>query len=393
MSLIASLFAPAPSAAVPHPAADFWYSPAGSESSAGVAVTPETALRCSAVFACVKVLSETIAYLPPVVYRRLPGGGKERATDHPVQRTLARPNAYQTRFEFFEMLVGQLALRGNAYAEISIDARGIMELHPRHPDRVAVRRGPSGGMIYELRDATGGVRIVPGSMMLHVRMLSGDGLIGMSPIEYAAESIGKSLAADRFGSKFFGNAARPSGVLTHPGTLSEEAKKHLRYSWQSAHGGANVGGVAVLEEGLDFKPITLTAEEAQFIQTLQHGVEDIARFYRMPLHKIGHLLRATFSNIEHQAIEFVTDTIAPNCARIEQALTRALVPEEEQGTIFVEYLLDSLLRGDSQSRFTAYQSALTAGWMTRNEVRARENLNAIEGLDTPLAPLNMGEAG
>lgn len=390
MSLILDLFRRAPAAASPSPVDDYWYTPVGGANASGVDVSPDAALRCSAVFACVKVISETVAMLPVHVYRRMPGGGKERLPGHVAQLALNRPNPHQTRFEWLELLCGHLEMRGNAYSELVVTPGGRIELWPRHPDRVKPKRDSAGNIYYKILDTTDMSRVVAGSMMLHVRLLSLDGLVGMSPLEYAAESIGKSLAADRFGGKFFGNAARPSGILKHPGTLSPEAAKHLRESWQTAHGGANVGGVAVLEEGMDFQPITLTAEEAQFIQTLQHGVEDIARFFRMPLHKIGHLLRSTFSNIEHQAIEFVTDTIAPTCSRIEQSLTRALVPEAEQGEVFVEFLLEGLLRGDAQSRFAAYQSALTSGWLTRNEVRARENLNPLPGLDEPLAQLSMG---
>lgn len=389
MSFLASLFGAGP-AKIPGPDDDYWYTKIGAEVAAGVPVTPETALRVSAVYGCVKVISETVASLPPIVYRRRRDGGKERVPDHRVQRLINRPNRHQTRFEFFEQYVAHFALRGNGLAEWGIVGTRE-ELHVRHPDRVKPLRLAGGDVAYELREGDGKTRTVPAEMMLHVRNLSHDGLWGLSPIEQAAESIGISLAADRFSGKFFSSAARPSGVLKHPGKLGGPAAKNLRQSWQLAHGGGNVGGVAVLEEGMSFEKLTLTPDEAQFIETMQYRVEDIARFWRMPLHKIGHLLRATFSNIEHQGIEFSTDTIAPVCARVEQALTRTLFTEEEQEEFFVEYLLDALLRGDTMSRHTAWQSALTAGWMTRNEVRMRENLNPLDGLDEPLAPLNMGK--
>jgi HK97 family phage portal protein len=383
-----------PRAATPGPGDDFWYTPIGQTADSGIRVTPELALTHSAVFACVKVISETVAGLPWIVYQRLPDGGKKRAPDHRVQRILNRPNPWQTKVEFAEQVIGAYALRGNGYAEYVPKSGWLI---PRHNDRIAnVERTGDGSKRYLIREPDGSDRPVAQAFMWHPHEMSVDGLVGLSKLDQARDAVGNALAARKFGGKFFANSGRPSGVIKRPKevqALTPEASRRFQMLTQAALNGDNAASVLLLQEGMEWQSITLNPDDAQFIETMQFGVEDIARFWRMPLHKIGHLLRSTFSNIEHQAIEFVTDTIAPHCARLEQSLSRLLFTEQEQDEFFIEFLLEGLLRGDTLARYQAYQLGLSSGWLTRNEVRTRENLNPLPGLDEPLQALNMGNPG
>jgi HK97 family phage portal protein len=288
------------------------------------------------------------------------------------------------------MMARAFLMRGNGVSELIEGPSGFADhMVPRHPDRVKARRLPSGRISYAIRGADGVERPVLSESILHFRGASDDGVWGISKIEEGANSIGRGLAMVRFGSSLFKNAARPSGVLMHPETMSEEAEKHLVRSFTEAHSGANVGRVALLQEGMKYERLTMTAEEAQFLQGEQATVEDVARYFRMPLPKIG-VPRVTYSGAEQMGLWFVTDTIQPTCARFEQVLNRDLFLDAEQDEYFCEFLLESLLRGDAAARSSFYHNALTDGWMTRNEVRVRENLNTLDGLDVPFVQLNMG---
>lgn len=398
MSLISRLLGGSLRAETPGPGADFWYQPTSGPSASGQRVTPDSALRVAAVYACVKVLAETIAQLPLVIYRRLPGGGKERATDHPLYDILRnKPNNWQTAFEFREMMAGHLALRGNAYAEIVPGPRGhVDQLIPLHPDRVRVNRLGDGKLWYEIRPALsandrsvplGEIRTLRQDEIHHWRGLSSDGIVGMSPIEAERESIGMALAAQDYAARFFANDATPPGTIEHPQKISDDAHRRLRNTWQQTGTGAERHKVRVLEEGMKYTQIGMTNRDAQFIDARKYQDVDIARIFRMPPHKIGILDRATFSNIEHQGIEFVTDTIGPWLRRIEQAVSRDLITVNR--VYFAEFVVEALLRGDIKARYEAYGMAIRDGWMVRNEARVRENMNKIDGLDEPLRPLNM----
>jgi HK97 family phage portal protein len=381
-------------ASTPGPLDDFWYQPVGADAESGVRVTPDQAMRLGVVYACVKVISETLAGLPWIVYRRLDDGGKERAPDHRVQKILNRPNPYQTAFEFREQVIGFYAHRGNGFAEL---VPGKDWLLPRHNDRVVeIARASDGFKVYKLREVNGTERKVPQAFMWQPHLMSQDGLWGLSPIEMAIDSIGNAAAARRYSGRFFRNSARPSGIITRPRevqALNPEASRKYLAAVSAALNGENASAALLMQEGHTWTSTTITPDEAQFIETMQFGVEDVARFWRMPLHKIGHLLRSTNNNIEHQGIEFSTDTIQPHAGRLEQSLGRLLFTEEEQDEFFIEILLDGLLRGDLLSRYTAHNLALTGGWKTRNEVRVVENLNPLPGLDEPLQALNMGTPG
>jgi len=364
----------------------------GNKSTAGVSVNENTALRATAVFACVRVLAETIASLPLFIYRRI-DRGKEKATEHPLYEILHdQPNEEMTSFTFRETLMGHLALWGNAYAEIVRDGGGrVRELWPLRPDKTWPERDKTTKKLrYKLILPDGEGVILPADRVLHIPGLSFDGLVGYSPIKLAREAIGLSLAAEEFGARFFSNGARPGGVLEHPGSLSKEAQERLRQSWNEMHQGlGKQHRIAILEEGLTYKQIGIPPEDAQFLDTRKFQVNEIARIYRVPPHMIGDLEKATYSNIEQQSIDFVVNTIVPWLRRWEQAINSKLLTPSEWKEYFAEFKVDGLLRGDIESRYKAYATARQWGWMSANDVRELENMNPIEGGDVYLIPLNM----
>jgi HK97 family phage portal protein len=377
------------------PWGDFYFDTAGAKSISGARVSPDTAMRLAAVYACVRVLAETMAMLPFVVYRPGPNGGKERVTDHWLYRLFAkRPNRFQNPFEWREMLQGHLALRGNAYCQIVANAKGeITELMPMHPDRVRMEMLPSGEYRYRISNHGGQEVLLSRGEVWHLRGLSSDGILGLSPIDLARESLGMALAAQDYGARFFSNDAKPTGGwIEFPGSFKDqEAKRLFRDSFQAAQSGANRGKVLVLESGMKYHEVGVTNKDAQFLELRKFQITDIARLFRVPPHMIADLDRATFSNIEQQSLEFVMHTMTPWAERWEASIEAELMLEGDE--LEVEFDFANLMRGDASSRSAYYQSGIQNGWLTRNEARIAENLNPIEGLDKPLRPLNMAEEG
>lgn len=365
---------------------------AGYETPSGVSVHPDTALEISAVYACVRVLAETVASLPLILYRRRDDGGKDRATEHPLYRLLHDiPNPHMTSFQLREALMGHILTWGNAYAEIEFDRAGrVVGLWPLRPDRMAVRL-ENGELIYEYRTSDGPVTL-PDYRVLHIPGLGFDGIVGYSPIRMMRQALGLTVATERFGSLLFKNAAQPKVVLKHPGELSEKAYKRLRESWESRHGGLeNAHRTAILEEGVDITTIGIPPDDAQFLETRRFQLNEIARIYRVPPHMIQDLERATFSNIEQESINFVVHTVRPWLVRWEQAMNKQLLLERERESLFVEFLVDGLLRGDIMSRYQAYAIGRQNGWLSADDIRRLENMNPLpDGLgETYLVPLNM----
>ena len=363
-------------------------------SKSGQIITPDTALQCAAVYACVRVLAESVAQLPLVLYRRTKDGGKERATDHPLYSVLhSTPNSWQTSFEYREGQMASLGLRGNAYAYIVRAGNIVRELIPIHPERVQIKQNSDFSITYSVRPGTGGdYKEIPTNEIHHLRGLSTNGLYGLAPISQAREAIGLSLATEEHGARLFQNGARPGGIVHRPkesGTWSEEAAKRFLQTFREAYSGEGIHKTALLEDGMTFEVVSMTSEDAQFLQTRKYQRSEIAAVYRVPPHLIGDLEHATFSNIEQQSLEFVQYTLMPWLKRWEQAISRDLLSPSERETYFAEFLVDGLLRGDVQSRFNAYGVAITNGWMNRNEVRVLENMNPEPGLDEFLKPLNM----
>ncbi len=357
----------------------------------GKTVNERTAMTTSAVYACVRVLSETIASLPLHVYRRV-NGGKEKAVDHNLYHLLHdEPNPEMTSFVFRETLMGHLLLWGNAYAQIIRDGRGrVIGLYPLLPDRMEVGRTEKGELYYRYQKE-GQLYLLHREEVLHIPGLSFDGLVGYSPIAMAKNAIGMALATEEYGSKLFANDARPSVVLEHPGVLKDPAK--IRESWNKIYRGSeNAHKVAVLEEGMSVKTLSMPPEQAQFLETRKFQIEEICRIFRVPPHLIASLDRATFSNIESQSISFVVHTIRPWLVRLEMAFNKSLFVQREKGEYFVSFVVDGLLRGDFASRMKGYSIGIQNGFLSPNCVRSLENLNPIpdeEGGSTFMVNGNM----
>lgn len=362
----------------------------GHDTISGEMVTPENALGVTAVLACVTVLAEDISTLPFILYKRLQHG-KERAVNHSLYSILHdSPNPEMTAQTFWEITVGHVCGWGNAFSQIIMNNRGeVAQLWPLRPDRMQVVR-KDGLKLYLYTQADGAPLTFTESEILHIPGFGYDGLVGFSRITLARNAIGMALATEKFGSKFFANDARPGVVLEHPKSLSSTASKNLRESWEDMYMGVeNSHRVAVAEEGMTVKEIGIPPEDAQFLETRQFQISEICRIFRMPPHKIAHLINATFSNIEEQEIGYVTDTLRPWNVRLEQRVNFRLLTAQERTQYSAEFLLDALLRGDTTARFTAYGQARQWGWMSANEVREKENLNPIDGGDIYLVPMNM----
>ena len=372
----------------------------------GKYVTERSAMQMTAVYCCVRILSEAVASLPLQFYRYTDDGGKEKAVEHPLYFLLHdEPNPEMTSFIFRETLMTHLLLWGNAYSQIIRNGKGeVVALYPLMPDRMKVDRDEHGRLYYEYTvydsddvDGRKGtnkvgrtVRLQPHDV-LHIPGLGFDGLVGYSPIAMAKNAIGLAIATEEYGSKFFANGAAPSGVLEHPGTIKDPSK--VRESWQATFGGSgNANKIAVLEEGMKYTPISISPEQAQFLETRKFQIDEIARIFRVPPHMIGDLEKSSFNNIEQQSLEFVKYTLDPWIVRWEQSIMRSLLLQSEKKEYFVKFNLEGLLRGDYQSRMNGYAIARQNGWMSANDIRELENQDRIpaeEGGDLYLINGNM----
>ena len=353
----------------------------------GEQVDEKSAMQIATVYACVRLLAESVAQLPLHLYRYTDSGtGKEMATDHPLYAVIHRqPNPEMTSFSWRETMMVHLLLYGNAYCQIIRDGKnGVVSVYPLLPENVEVDRDEHGEIYYiyhAYTDETPGEKnkdiIFRREEVLHVPGLGFNGLVGFSPIAMMKNSLGSTLAVEKYGSAFFKNGAQPSGVLEHPGVLKNPEK--IRQNWSDVYGGANnAHKVAVLEEGMSYKAISLPPEDSQFLSTRQFGVEEICRIFRVPPHMVQDLQRATFNNIEHLAIEFVMHTLMPWLVRIEQAIIKDVLIDEEKNEFFPKFNVDGLMRGDYKSRMEGYAVAITNGIMSVNDVRKLEDLDPLD---------------
>ena len=355
------------------------------KSAAGAKVNEFTAMQTTAVYACVRILAESIAGLPLHVYEYR-GNGKERVPGHPLYFLLHdSPNPEMTSFIFRETAMIHLLLWGNSFSQIIRDGmRRVVGLYPLLPNRMSVDRDEHGELVYTytpMSDSNPNLKSGQSIKLrredvLHIPGLGFDGLVGYSPIAMARNAVGMTLACEEYGSSFFANGARPGGVLKHPGVLKDPSK--LRESWQAVYGGtANTGKVVVLEEGVDYQQISIPPEEAQFLETRKFQIDEIARLYRVPPHMIGDLEKSSFNNIEQQSLEYVKYTLNPWVVRWEQSLQKALLLPSEQKRYFIKFNVDGLLRGDYQSRMQGYSIGRQNGWLSANDIREMENMNPI----------------
>jgi len=354
-------------------------------STSGKPVNERSAMQMTAVYSCVRILAEAVAGLPLHLYRYTDTGGKEKAIEHPLYLLLHdEPNPEMSSFVFRETLMTHLLLWGNAYAQIIRNGKGeVVALYPLMPNKMTVDRDENGELYYTYQRANEEAHTMEGSSVvlkpsdvLHIPGLGFDGLVGYSPIAMAKNAIGMAIACEEFGAKFFANGAAPSGVLEHPGTIKDPAR--VRDAWQSQFGGsANTGKVAVLEEGMKYTPISISPEQAQFLETRKFQINEIARIFRVPPHMVGDLEKSSFSNIEQQSLEFVKYTLDPWIIRWEQSMMRILLSFDEKKEYFIKFNLEGLLRGDYQSRMNGYSIARQNGWMSANDIRELENLDRI----------------
>lgn len=357
-------------------------------SATGLSITPDAAMRSTVVYRCVALLAETYASLPLRVYRELDNGNKEIDKAHPRYRLLHdRPNRYQTSFEWREMMAGHFALRNRAYSEvISTGGNAVEQLIPLHPDRVQPFRAPDGRLAFDYTPLNGPSRVILQSEMhwLHGKVMDSDGVTPLSPLA-CREAIGLSLAAEEHSARLFGNGTRLGGVLKLPVGKSlkdDPARARLLKSWKEAQSGLkNVGKTALLEDGMEWQELGMTAVDAQLVELRALQIPELCRIWGIPPHMVGDLARATNNNIEHQGLEFVRHTIRPGAARWEQAMRRDLFASDDDYS--AEFNLDGLMRGDKAAQAAFYASALQNGYKTRNEIRALENDNQSDasGMD------------
>lgn len=353
----------------------------------GKPVTERTAMQMTAVYSCVRILSEAIAGLPLHIYRHTQNGGKEKATEHSLYKLLHdEPNTEMTSFSFRETLMSHLLLWGNAYAQIIRNGRGeVVALYPLMPNRMTVDRDAN-GILYYLYSKTAEDANTLGTKsnqvmlntadVLHIPGLGFDGLVGYSPIAMAKNAIGMAIACEEYGAMFFANGAAPGGVLEHPGVVKDPAK--VRESWNLVYkGSSNSHRVAVLEEGMKYQPIGISPEQAQFLETRKFQINEIARIFRVPPHMVGDLEKSSFSNIEQQSLEFVKYTLDPWVVRWEQTMHRLLFTNEEKRKYFIKFNVDGLLRGDYASRMSGYATGRQNGWLSANDIRELEDLDRI----------------
>ncbi len=354
-------------------------------SSSGKNVNERSAMQMTAVYSCVRILSEAVASLPLHVYKYNREGSTEKAVKHPLYFLLHdEPNPEMTSFVFRETLMTHLLLWGNAYAQIIRNGKGeIIALYPLMPNRMIVDRDEHGHLYYQYNTSKDDAPTMKGSLVnlkpsdvLHIPGLGFDGLVGYSPIAMAKNAIGMAIACEEYGAKFFANGATPGGILEHPGTVKNPER--IRESWNAAFGGtSNSNKVAVLEENMKYTPISISPEQAQFLETRKFQINEIARIFRVPPHMVGDLEKSSFSNIEQMSLEFVKYTLDPWVARWEQAIVRSLFTNEEKKQYFVKFNVDGLLRGDYQSRMNGYAIGVQNGFMSPNDVRSLENMDLI----------------
>jgi HK97 family phage portal protein len=368
---------------------------AGTLTASGQAVTPDTAMRVAVVYAAVRIISGSTATLPLNIKRRVDERTREDASDTPLWQIFhRRPNRWQTPSQFKRMLQAHVLLRGNGYALIARSRGEVRELIPLHPDRVEVEQNDDLSLSYRYTRAAGDTLTLPQAEVMHLVGLTLDGVRGVSPITYARESIGESLAMAAHGAVVFRNGARVSAVLTHPGKLREEGQENLRASLDDFRaGGEREGKVLILEEGMKIEPIAMNSADAQWIEARGFNRRDTAMFFGVPPHMYGDTEKTTSwgTGIEQQANGFVTWTLDDHLTMWEETINRDLIPAGSD--LFARFNRAALVKGDIKARWEAHVKALQWGVRSPNEVRALEDENPREGGDVWYDPPNTAGAG
>ena len=366
----------------------------GAQSVTGQSVNESSAMRVAAVYACVTLISGTLATLPLHIYERAGEGSRRRRDDHPVAILFRKPNRWQTRVDFLQQMQSSLLLRGNGYARIFWDGTTPREMWPLHPDAVEVERGRDLSLRYHVRMTPDSpVQTLSAEDMFHVRGLSTNGFAGRSVLGDAADVIGIAQATQEHAATFWADGGGPDVVLKHPKTLSDKAQKSLEEHWAATYGGGKgQRRVAVLEEGMEATPLSLTKQDAQFLETRKFQRGEIAGIFQVPPHMIGDTEKSTSwgTGIEQQQIGFIQYTMRRWLVTWEQAIWQQFI--EVEGAYYAEFNVDGLLRGDLKTRMDSYAVGISNGVLLPNEARGKENLPPVDGGDIAwrranLAPL------
>lgn len=355
----------------------------------GIKITEKSAMQHSVVYACVKVISESISSLPLVLYKEDDNGNRTKAKDHELYYLLnTQPNNEVTTMQWRETMLANICLNGNHFTQIIKNGAGkILQLWGLDTSRITAKRLQSTGEIvfiynYSFDSKQREVKEVAFKFneILNISGLSFDGICGISPIGYERESIALSIAMEQFGSKFFGNSASPSGIFSIQGELSNQAFERMKEDFEKSYSGMkNHNKPMILEGGAIFSPITMTNTDSQFIEGRRYQKEDIAMLYRVPLHMLNDLAKASYNSIEQLSLSFVTYTLSPWLVRIEQCMNRDLLTEsEKKAGYYIKHNLSALLRGDSKTRFENYDKAIKSGIYTINDVLDKEDMNKID---------------
>ena len=374
-----------------------WTGAVGGTAQTGEPITPDLALRLSTAWAGVHLIANSIGQLPMTVYQRMARGRRE-ATEHPLYDLLhTQPNPSMSAGAFKAMLTAHALLRGDGLAEIVPGPRGpVDQLRPIHPDRVReIQRLPDYSLRYVIRpeNGVGPDRVLFDDQVFHLRGLSLDGMTGVSFVRYGVESLGLARAAEGYAGRVYRNDATPRGVLKYSGKLQENAAKRLKTSWEDAHTGINQHRVALLEEGVEFQAVAMNPEDAQLLASREYQDVDIARWLGVPLFLLQIMTKSTSwgSGIEQIWDVFIATGLGWWATQWEQAVAKDLIAAPQK--YYVNINLTALIKGDIEKRYAAYNTGITAGFLTRNEAREREDLNPLDGLDEPLTQLNMGARG
>lgn len=358
-------------------------------SSSGKVVTADKAIHLSAVWACVRLLSESVSTLPLKIYERQSDGSRKPATNHPVYQVLCRrPNMEMTPSRFMLMLVASICLRGNAFIEKKMIGSKLVSLIPLLPQNMVVKRLENGRLEYTYTE-NGQKRVIPEKNLMHIRGFGLDGVCGMMPMREGRDVIGAAMAVEESAAKIFENGLQSSGFLSAEQALDAEQRERLRGYMQAFTGSKNAGKIMVLEGGLKYQNVTMNPEAAQMLESRAFSIEEICRWFRVPAFMVGHADKQSSwaSSVEGMNLQFLTNTLRPLLVNIEQEISRCLLDGNDD--LFAEFSVEGLLRADSAGRSAYYTTALQNGWMSRNDVRRLENMPPIEGGDLYTVQLNL----
>jgi HK97 family phage portal protein len=381
------------------PSSDYWYTPIGAISDSGISVTEDQVLKISAVLQGVRFLSQTVAGLPRFIFRRLEDDrSREKDTSHQLNRILRfQPNPWQTSFQFVETLTAHAMLKRFGVAQKFYNEKtGDLEaLVPLDPGRmVKFEQLPNGKLRYYYRQDDGSLKPLLQDELFVISGFGMNGISGLPLIEQMKETAGLALATEKYGAYFFANSAMPRVVLTSPKVVSQHSRDRMRSDWDRSYGGGGKHGTALLEEDTKVDVLSTKNDEAQFIETRKFLIAEFSRHLDVTPHRLSDLEKSSYNNVEQMSLETVVYSLTPWVRRWEQSCYRDLLTEDDKESgRYVEFILEGLLRGDTAARAQFYQSGVNTGWLTRNEVREKENLNPIEGLDDPLQAVNQVPVG